>query len=237
MRRSITSGPTARSTTSMSARTRRISSATPRPSGSNVTTDSKQYSWPLALTYDFKANPDGSYQQFSQIHQGFTKSVLVKLNGTPTYLQFVFGCGCAHRHAAGGCVRHMPPTQGQASSETYQYSNSLGACWNETIHASAGNLTSVQGGSCQHRNAEESRLCQELGCQPGARVSGFLQVAAGLYFADCVELRQQVVDARLKNIANRADAEHLAVVIHDRHVTVVPFQHHSQALRPGWSPR
>ena len=37
------------------------------------------------MAYAFKANPDGSYQQFSQIQQGFTKSELVKLNGTPTY--------------------------------------------------------------------------------------------------------------------------------------------------------
>ena len=33
------------------------------------------------------------------------------------------------------------PRSGQASTETYQYSDSKGACWNETINASAGNLT------------------------------------------------------------------------------------------------
>jgi len=36
----------------------------------------------------------------------------------------------------------------QANSETYQYSNSNGACWNETVNAAGGVLTSVQGGSC-----------------------------------------------------------------------------------------
>ena len=40
-------------------------------------------------------------------------------------------------------------TMGQANSETYQYSNSNGACWNQTLTAASGNLTAVQGGSCQ----------------------------------------------------------------------------------------
>ncbi len=83
------------------------------------------------------------------MHQGFTKTELVKLNGTATYSSsfsdavsptdplIVDGSGNAS-------------TEGQASAETYQYSNSKGACWNETIHAAAGLLTAVQGGSCQH---------------------------------------------------------------------------------------
>lgn len=125
-----------------------ISSATTTTVGSNVTTDTKQYSWPLVLTYDFKANPDGSYQQFSEIHQGFTKSVLVKLNGTPTYSSSYSDAVAPTDILMVDASGHAT-TQNQVSSETYQYSNSLGACWNETIHASAGNLTSVQGGSCQ----------------------------------------------------------------------------------------
>ncbi len=126
-----------------------ISSNTTTTAGSNVTTNSKQYSWPLTLSYDYKASPSGGFQQFSEVHQGFTKSELIKLNGTATYSSaysdavsptdtlIVDGSGNA-------------TTEGQASAETYQYSNSLGACWNETLHASAGLLTSVQGGSCQH---------------------------------------------------------------------------------------
>jgi hypothetical protein len=126
-----------------------ISSNTTTTAGSNVTTNSKQYSWPLTLSYDYRANPAGGFQQFSELHQGFTKTELIKLNGTATYSSsysdavsptdtlIVDGSGNA-------------TTEGQASAETYQYSNSLGACWNETIQAAAGLLTSVQGGSCQH---------------------------------------------------------------------------------------
>jgi hypothetical protein len=131
-----------------------ISSATTTTVGSNITTDTKQYSWPLVLTYDYKANPDGSFQQFSEIHQGFTKSVLVKLNGRATYSSS-FSDAVAPTDILLVDASGHATTQNQMSSETYQYSNSLGACWNETIHASAGNLTSVQGGSCQrHRGTK-----------------------------------------------------------------------------------
>ena len=128
-----------------------ISSATTTTAGSNVTTDTKQYSWPLVLTYDFKANPDGSYQQFSQIHQGFMKSVLVKLNGTPTYSS-TFSDAVSPTDTLMVDASGNATTRGQASSETYQYSNSEGACWNQTIRAANGTLSSVQGGSCQHRH-------------------------------------------------------------------------------------
>jgi hypothetical protein len=126
-----------------------IASATTTTVGSNITTDTKQYSWPLTLTYDYKANADGSFQQFSEIHQGFVKSVLVKLNGTPTYSSS-FSDAVAPTDTLLVDASGHATAQGQASSETYQYSNSLGACWNQTIHAASGNLTSVQGGSCQH---------------------------------------------------------------------------------------
>jgi len=128
-----------------------ISSNTTTTAGSNVTTNSKQYSWPLTLSYDYKASPSGGFQQFSVIHQGFTKTELIKLNGTATYSSSYSDAVSPTDILvvdAGG----NGSSQGQASSETYQYSNSLGACWNQTIHDTAGVLTSVQGGSCQHKS-------------------------------------------------------------------------------------
>jgi len=124
-----------------------INSATTTTAGSNVTTNSTQYSWPLGLRYAYTANPDGSWVQSTQIHQGFSKSVLVKLNGTPTYsssfLDEVSPTDTLNVDASGNFT-----TSNQTNSETYQYSNSNGACWNETLKASAGLITSVQGGSC-----------------------------------------------------------------------------------------
>jgi hypothetical protein len=39
-------------------------------------------------------------------------------------------------------------TSGQTNSENYQYYDSTGACWNQTVKAAAGVLTSVKGGNC-----------------------------------------------------------------------------------------
>jgi hypothetical protein len=124
-----------------------ISSATTTTAGSNITTDTKQFSWPLNLTYDFTANPDGSYQQYTTADQQFQKGVLVQLNGKHTYSSSfsdeVTPTDTLIVGASGNTT-----TQGQANTENYQYSNSNGACWNQRIRAAAGVLTSVHGGSC-----------------------------------------------------------------------------------------
>lgn len=124
-----------------------ISSATTTTAGSHVTTNDTQYSWLLGLRYAYTANPDGSFVQSTQINQGFSKDVLVELNGTPTYsssfLDKVSPTDTLSVDSSGNYT-----TSNQTNSETYQYSNSNGACWNETLKASAGLITSVQGGSC-----------------------------------------------------------------------------------------
>ncbi len=124
-----------------------ISSATTTQDSGNVRINTTQFSWPLTLSYAFTVNPDGSYQQYTQIRQGFTRNQLDKLNGTPTfsssYSDLVTPTDLLLVDSSGNAT-----TQGQANSETYQFSNSNGACWNQTIRAAAGVLTSVQGGSC-----------------------------------------------------------------------------------------
>ncbi len=124
-----------------------ISSATTTTAGSNITTNNTQYAWPLGLRYTYTANPDGAYVQSTQIHQTFSKSVLVELNGNPTYsssfLDMVSPTDTLNVDASGNFF-----TTNQTNSETYQYSNSNGACWNQTLTASAGQITSVQGGNC-----------------------------------------------------------------------------------------
>jgi hypothetical protein len=124
-----------------------ISSSTTTTNGSNVTTNSTQFSWPLGLQYFYTANPDGSWVQSTQIHQGFSKSVLVELNGTPTFSS-TFSDQVSPTDTLNVSASGNVTTSNQTNSETYQYSDSNGACWNETISASAGALTSVQGGSC-----------------------------------------------------------------------------------------
>jgi hypothetical protein len=124
-----------------------ISSATTTTAGSDITTNTTQFSWPLGIQYAYNAYSDGSWMQATQIHQVFSKSVLVELNGTPTFsstlLDEVSPTDTLHVDASGNVT-----TSNQTNSETYQFSNSNGACWNQTLSADAGVLTSVQGGSC-----------------------------------------------------------------------------------------
>jgi Peptide N-acetyl-beta-D-glucosaminyl asparaginase amidase A len=127
-----------------------ISSATTTHDSGNVLVNSKQYSWPLILSYAFTGFPDGSYQQYAQIQQAFHKSELVKLNGTAIYSS-TFSDAVAPKDLLMVDASGDATTSGQQNSETYQYSNSNGACWNQTVRAAAGVLTSVQGGSCQHK--------------------------------------------------------------------------------------
>lgn len=131
-----------------------ISSATTTTAGSDVTLDTKQYSWPLNLAYAYNATPSGGFQQYTQIRpQQFMESQLVKLNGTPTYSSS-YSDSVAPTDTLYVDSNGNATTSGQANAETYKYSNSNGACWNETITAAAGLVTSVQGGSCargQHK--------------------------------------------------------------------------------------
>jgi len=125
-----------------------ISSATTTTAGSNVTTNTTQYAWPLGINYAYTANSDDSYVQSTQINQSFSKNVLVELNGSPTYssslLDKVSPTDTLSVDSSGNYT-----TSNQTNSETYQYSNSDGACWNQTLKAAAGVVTSVQGGSCE----------------------------------------------------------------------------------------
>ena len=124
-----------------------ISSATTTRAGGNVTSNSTQFSWPLAVTYDFTANPDGSFQQATRIRQGFNQNVLQKLNNRPTYYS-AFSDAVAPTDTLMVDANGNVTTQGQANTESYRYSDSLGSCWNETVRAAGGVLTSVRGGSC-----------------------------------------------------------------------------------------
>jgi Peptide N-acetyl-beta-D-glucosaminyl asparaginase amidase A len=130
-----------------------ISSATTTQDSGNVLVNSKQFSWPLTLSYAFSANSDGSYQQYAQIQQAFHKSDLVKLNGTAIYSS-TFSDAVAPKDTLMVDASGTATTKGQQNSETYQYSNSDGACWNQTVRAAGGLLTSVQGGSCQHHKGK-----------------------------------------------------------------------------------
>jgi hypothetical protein len=131
------------------AQTTTISSSTTTQDNNGVRFDSKQFSWPLTLNYDFTCHKNGSFQQFTGINQGFTKNVLVTLNGAPTFSSTFSDTVAPTDMLIGNAAGQVSPN-GQTNSETYQYSDSTGACWNQTVRAQGGALIVVQGGSCQN---------------------------------------------------------------------------------------
>jgi hypothetical protein len=125
-----------------------ISSSTITRLGWQTTNSYKQFAWPLNLTYDFTANPDGSFQQTTNLQQSFQSGELATLNGFPTYFSTFFDAvsptDTLMVDASGNAT-----TSGQANSGNYQYYDSTGACWNQTVKAAAGVLTSTKGGNCR----------------------------------------------------------------------------------------
>jgi hypothetical protein len=125
-----------------------IASATTTKAGGNTTNSYKLYYWPLNLSYAFTANPDGSYQQTTSSQQSSQKGELTTLNGFPIYFS-TFSDSVAPTDTLKVDASGNATTSGQANSESYQYYDSNGGCWNETVKAAAGVLTSVKGGKCQ----------------------------------------------------------------------------------------
>ena len=64
-----------------------IVSATTTTQGANIIGNYREFTWPLNLSYDFTANPDGSFQQTTKLQQGFQSNQLSTLNGVPTHSQ------------------------------------------------------------------------------------------------------------------------------------------------------
>ena len=127
-----------------------IVSATTTTQGANVIANYQQFTWPLNLGYDFTANPDGSYQQTTKLQQGFQSNELATLNGVPTHNQTsvdsVSPTDTLMVDASGNVT-----TSGQANAENYQFYDSNGSCWNQTVKAAAGVLTSTKGGNCKKK--------------------------------------------------------------------------------------
>jgi hypothetical protein len=113
--------------------------------------NSKQIAWPLNLSIKYtQSNVDGSFTQTTNGSQGLAGAELVQQNGTPTFFSIhsdaVYPADTLAVNAQG-----VVTTTGQANTENYSFFDSTGACWNQTIKAAAGVLTSAVGGQCQKR--------------------------------------------------------------------------------------
>lgn len=81
------------------------------------------------------------------MQQSFQDGELTALNGFPIYFS-TFSDSVAPTDTLMVDASGNVTTQGQANSESYQYYDSVGGCWNETVKAAAGVLSSVNGGGC-----------------------------------------------------------------------------------------
>jgi hypothetical protein len=129
-----------------------ISSSTKTTEPGKQVTDARQIAWPLNLSVQFsQSNVDGSYQQSTAINQGLNLGDLVLRNGVPiSFLAFSDAVSPTDTLAVDS--QGNVTTTGQSNKEQYSYIDSTGACWNETIKAAGGVLTSVQGGQCHGRS-------------------------------------------------------------------------------------
>lgn len=121
-----------------------------RSSGHDVAVRVKQVSWPLQLSYDFTANPDGSFNQTTRLTQNLDRLFLNTWNGVPVFFS-QYSDSVSPTDSLAVDAQGVVTTTNQANREDYSYNDSTGSCWNQTVKAAAGALTSVSGGSCQHR--------------------------------------------------------------------------------------
>ncbi len=129
-----------------------ISSSTRTTDSGGQLIDAKQTAWPLNLSVSFsQSNVDGSYQQSTTINQGLTLGDLVLQNGIPISFT-AFSDAVSPTDTLAVDAQGNVTTSGQTNKEQYSYLDSTGSCWNETIRAAAGVLTSVQGGQCHGRS-------------------------------------------------------------------------------------
>ena len=118
--------------------------------GKEVVT-SKQLVWPLNLSIQYtQSNVDGSFTQSTNGSQGLTRAQLVQQNGRPIYYA-IHSDAVTPADTLAVNAQGVVTTTGQANTEKYSFFDSNGSCWNETIKAAAGVLTSASGGQCQQQ--------------------------------------------------------------------------------------
>jgi hypothetical protein len=120
-----------------------VVSTTTTTGGSAPQTVYEQKSWPLALTYDFVVNADGSAFQKTSVSQG--KHERTQINGgRPSYLtDDVTSNDMLNFPASGGYY----PSNAD-SSQTYTAGDGSGYCYAKTVSSSNYAITTNRGGFC-----------------------------------------------------------------------------------------
>ncbi len=115
----------------------------------NTTTKRLLLQYPLIADISVPYFPDGSFNQATSIIQVLSRIDIDSRNGHTTYssnlLDYVAPTDTLEFDNQGNLTGHTD----QRSTHVYDRSDSNGNCYNETIKARSGVLTSVKGGNCQ----------------------------------------------------------------------------------------
>jgi hypothetical protein len=122
-----------------------IASQTKTRSSRGVGLDNRLNSWPLTLTYAYNAYSDGSQKQVTSITQGLSENQLTTQNGWPVYFSSMNveeNPGDTLLIDPNGVATPMD----QSNSERFTYFDSNRTCWDRTVKANGGTLTSYKDG-------------------------------------------------------------------------------------------
>jgi Peptide N-acetyl-beta-D-glucosaminyl asparaginase amidase A len=126
-----------------------ISSTTTVRSGSNTWVNVNQLEWPLTVDISFVTNADGSFTQVTNIQQAYNRTDARTHNGVSTFSSKLSNAVSTQDTLFISAGFSITGNQGQASSQNYSYSDSLGNCYNKALAATDSLLTSVTNG-CTH---------------------------------------------------------------------------------------
>ncbi len=137
-----------------------ISSMTETESHGEHETEFQKFEWPLALSFVFSVNPDGSGSQATNIKQAYNNSTMVRGDGRDRDDGLIFFSTVSNSVSpsdtqvfnASGVVTAI---QNQANTQTYLSRDSTGACFSRTIAAAGGVLTSITDGVGCKRDHDE----------------------------------------------------------------------------------
>jgi hypothetical protein len=126
-----------------------ISSTTTVKNGGNTWVNVNQLEWPLTVDISFVTNADGSFTQVTNIQQAYNRTDARTHNGVSAFSSKLSNLVSTQDTLFITAGFSISGNQGQASSQNYSYSDSLGNCYSKTLAAADSLLTSVTNG-CAH---------------------------------------------------------------------------------------
>jgi hypothetical protein len=122
-----------------------LAALTTTRSAAGVRLDSRLNTWPMTLKYDYNAYNDGSQKQVTSITQGVSENQLTTQNGWPVWFSSM-----NVSENPGDTLLIDPngvatPTN-QTNSERFTYVDSNLTCWDRTVKAGGGTLSSYKDG-------------------------------------------------------------------------------------------